>query len=87
MPLPRLGAFAIGAAPDRIRHAVGRAQVAVQERFLPQHRVVGYIADMIFDKELDYLGPLGANTPPMASNSVSVQLNFLRAGGRGRRGA
>ncbi|MFN4153309.1 MAG: LysR family transcriptional regulator [Paracoccaceae bacterium] len=47
---------------------------------LKAHRVVGYIADMIFDKELDYLGPLGANTPPMASNSVSVQLNLLRAG-------
>ncbi|MFN7224878.1 MAG: LysR family transcriptional regulator [Paracoccaceae bacterium] len=47
---------------------------------LQAHRVVGYIADMIFDKELDYLTGLGANTPPMASNSVSVQLNLLRAG-------
>ncbi|MDO8884913.1 MAG: LysR family transcriptional regulator [Pseudotabrizicola sp.] len=47
---------------------------------LRAHRVVGYIADMIFDKELDYLTGLGANAPAMASNSVSVQLNLLRAG-------
>lgn len=44
------------------------------------HRLVGYIPDMIFDKELDYLAEIGAGPPPLASNSVSVQLNFLRAG-------
>lgn len=44
------------------------------------HRLVGYIPDMIFDKELDYLAELGLAPPPLASNSVSVQLNFLRAG-------
>ena len=43
--------------------------------------IVGYIPDMIFDKELDYLGPLAAGGVPMASNSVSVQLQMLRAGG------
>lgn len=51
---------------------------------LPKHRFVGYIADMIFDKELDYLAEIGApqnqSSPPLASNSVSVQLNFLRQG-------
>ena len=47
---------------------------------LTGHRLVGYIPDMIFDKELDYLAELGLATPPLASNSVSVQLNFLRAG-------
>lgn len=40
--------------------------------------VVGYIPDMIFDKELDYLGALGAAGVQMASNSVSVQLQMLR---------
>lgn len=45
--------------------------------------VVGYIPDMIFDKELDYLGPLGAKGVQMASNSVSVQLQMLRQGGVG----
>ena len=47
---------------------------------LHQHRLVGYIADMIHDKELDYLTELGAQTVALASNSVSVQLNWLRAG-------
>lgn len=43
--------------------------------------VVGYIPDMIFDKELDYLGDLGAEGVQMASNSVVVQAMMLRAGG------
>ena len=47
---------------------------------LKPHRFVGYIPDMIFDKELDYLAGLGIAAPPLASNSVSVQLNFLRHG-------
>lgn len=47
---------------------------------LRQQRIVGYIPDMIFDKELDYLSGLGFGTVALASNSVSVQLNWLRAG-------
>lgn len=47
---------------------------------LGAHRLVGYIPDMIFDKELDYLAELGAGTVPLGSNSVSVQLMWLRAG-------
>ncbi len=47
---------------------------------LRAHRFVGYIPDMIFDKELDYLTQIGAAQPVLASNSVSVQLNFLRHG-------
>jgi DNA-binding transcriptional LysR family regulator len=47
---------------------------------LGAHRIVGYIPDMIFDKELDYLSEIGAGVVPLASNSVSVQLNWLRAG-------
>jgi DNA-binding transcriptional LysR family regulator len=47
---------------------------------LKSHRFIGYIPDMIFDKELDYLTELGIPPPPLASNSVSVQLNFLRHG-------
>ena len=42
--------------------------------------VVGYIPDMIFDAALDYLGPLADGGVQLASNSVTVQLQMLRAG-------
>lgn len=45
--------------------------------------VVGYIPDMIFDRELDYLDATGAKRVDLASNSVSVQLMMLRQGGVG----
>lgn len=45
--------------------------------------VVGYIPDMIFDKELDYLGDLGRDGVQLASNSVSVQMQMLRHAGVG----
>ncbi|AEI93438.1 MULTISPECIES: LysR family transcriptional regulator [Roseobacter] len=48
---------------------------------LARHNVVGYIADMIFDRELDYLEEIGLTKVPLASNSVSVQLNLIRQGG------
>lgn len=48
---------------------------------LAGHPVVGYIPDMIFDKELDYLSEIGAEKVTLASNSVSVQLGFLRERG------
>ncbi|MEP1767639.1 MAG: LysR family transcriptional regulator [Sulfitobacter sp.] len=47
---------------------------------LKSHRMVGYIPDMIFDRELDYLADLGAGRIALASNSVSVQVNMLRQG-------
>jgi DNA-binding transcriptional LysR family regulator len=47
---------------------------------LGAHRLIGYIPDMIFDRELDYLADLGIDAPPLASNSVSVQLNLIRQG-------
>ncbi len=47
---------------------------------LAQHRVIGYIHDMIFDKELDYLDALNVDRVPLSSNSFSVQLNFVRQG-------
>jgi DNA-binding transcriptional LysR family regulator len=48
---------------------------------LQGHRMVGYIPDMIFDKELDYLTGIGIEKVPLASNSVSVQFNWIRQGG------
>ena len=43
-------------------------------------KVVGYIPDMIFDSELDYLSELGLGRVDFASNSVPVQVAWLRAG-------
>ncbi len=43
-------------------------------------RMIGYIPDMIFDAELDYLAELGLTHVPLTSNSVSVQLNWARSG-------
>lgn len=47
---------------------------------LKGHKVVGYIQDMIFDKELDYLSETGLERVNLASNSVSVQINWIRHG-------
>jgi DNA-binding transcriptional LysR family regulator len=47
---------------------------------LTAHRIVGYIPDMIFDKQLDYLHEAGAEQISIASNSVSVQINLMRQG-------
>ncbi len=47
---------------------------------LKGHRIVGYIPDMIFDKELDYLSETGVERVNLASNSVSVQINWVRHG-------
>jgi DNA-binding transcriptional LysR family regulator len=45
---------------------------------LRRHRIVGYIPDMIFDRELDYMAETGAEGVDLASNSVPVQFNLLR---------
>ncbi|WP_025052722.1 LysR family transcriptional regulator [Sulfitobacter noctilucae] len=47
---------------------------------LKEHRIVGYIPDMIFDRELDYLADLGLGRVAVASNSVSVQSQMIRQG-------
>ncbi|MFD0858342.1 LysR family transcriptional regulator [Roseovarius aquimarinus] len=47
---------------------------------LGAHRIVGYIQDMIFDKELDYSAEVGLPPAQLASNSVSVQFNWIRQG-------
>ncbi len=57
----------------------GKAPVLAR-RDLQNHPIVGYIPDMIFDKELDYLQELGVPRIQLASNSVAVQLNAIRQG-------
>ncbi|SDW46094.1 transcriptional regulator, LysR family [Ruegeria halocynthiae] len=44
------------------------------------HRMIGYIPDMIFDRELDYLSDIGVERVALASNSVSVQLRQVSQG-------
>lgn len=45
---------------------------------LKGHKMIGYIPDMIFDSELDYLSDLGLTRVALASNSVPVQLRFAQ---------
>ncbi|PWE28793.1 LysR family transcriptional regulator [Maritimibacter sp. 55A14] len=53
-----------------------------QRADLRGHRIVGYIPDMIYDSELDYLTEMtGAERVALASNSVTVQLQWLAHGG------
>ncbi len=48
---------------------------------IKNHRMIGYIPDMIFDKELDYMEKAGDNlAADLTSNSFSVQLNWARRG-------
>ena len=47
---------------------------------LQGHRLIGYIPDMIFDRELDYLNDIGIDRVALASNSVSVQLRQVSLG-------
>ena len=83
---PEAGRLVVQKLTDyRLHLAASRSYLAAHPPIasrgdLKAHRLVGYIPDMIFDKELDYLAELGLAAPPLASNSVSVQLNFLRAG-------
>lgn len=42
--------------------------------------LIGYIPDMIFDREIDYLSEIGAEVVTFGSNSVSVQFNWVRQG-------
>ncbi len=62
------------------RGYLDRQGVPLTRDDLRRHRIVGYIPDMIFDKELDYLTDLGIGRVALTSNSVPVQLNWLRAG-------
>ncbi|MBC9248240.1 LysR family transcriptional regulator [Paracoccus sp. 11-3] len=47
---------------------------------LSGHRMISYIPDMIFDRELDYLSETGVESAAITSNSVSVQMQAIRAG-------
>jgi DNA-binding transcriptional LysR family regulator len=83
---PEAGRLTVQKLTDyRLHLAADRAYLArhppIRSRAdLTGHRIVGYIPDLIFDKELDYLAEVGIGPAQLTSNSVSVQLNWLRAG-------
>jgi DNA-binding transcriptional LysR family regulator len=83
---PETGRLTVQKLTDyRLHLAASRSYLAQHPEItcredLKSHRIVGYIADMIFDKELDYLGEVGTSAPDLSSNSVSVQTQLMRAG-------
>lgn len=82
---PETGRLTVQKLTDyRLHLAASRSYLAEHPVLGPDtlhlHRFVGYIPDLIFDKELDYLTEIGAPPVAFSSNSVSVQLNFLRQG-------
>lgn len=83
---PETGRLTVQKITDYHLHLATQAGVARhinRLEDLQRHPVVGYIPDMIFDRELDYLGALGLSAVHLASNAVSVQLQMLRQGGVG----
>ena len=82
---PDAGRLLVQKITDYHLHLAMRADLSPPDDLAKarDHAVVGYIPDMIFDKELDYLGLLGRGRVQMASNSVAVQLQMLRQGGIG----
>ncbi|MDO5704529.1 MAG: LysR family transcriptional regulator [Paracoccus sp. (in: a-proteobacteria)] len=83
---PETGRLVVQRLTDYRLHLAGHADYLaahppIRDRSdLRGHRFVGYIPDMIFDRELDYLAETGAETATFASNSVSVQMQAIRAG-------
>ncbi|MEL7459889.1 MAG: LysR family transcriptional regulator [Pseudomonadota bacterium] len=79
LTVQKIADYRLSLAADRAYLAEAPKVAGIED--LKAHAVVGYIPDMIFDKELDYLSAVGIDRPRLASNSVAVQLNLLRAGG------
>lgn len=83
---PTAGRLVVQKITDYKLHLAGaepylsRCQPVHEVADLSAHRIIGYIPDMIFDKELDYLGELGLERVPLASNSVAVQFHWIRQG-------
>ncbi|MYM54099.1 LysR family transcriptional regulator [Thalassovita mangrovi] len=84
---PTAGRLTVQKITDYKLHLAGARSYLIQHpkietlEDLRGHRVIGYIPDLIFDKELDYLAEAGIEKVNLASNSVSVQFNWVRSGG------
>jgi len=83
---PTAGQFHVEKITDYKLHIVGarpylRARPAIETiADLRAHRFIGYIPDMIYDAELDYLRDLELDRLALASNSVLVQLRLAAQG-------
>ncbi|MDA0963034.1 MAG: LysR family transcriptional regulator [Proteobacteria bacterium] len=83
---PTAGAFAVDRITDYRLHVVAARQYLrngapiTTPEDLKAHRFIGYIPDMIYDADLDYLGALGIDRVALASNSVPVQLRMCQQG-------
>mgnify|MGYP001815748787 CR=1 FL=1 len=82
---PATGRLTVQKITDYSLHLAMRADAVPLDSIedLKNRRIVGYISDMIFDKELDYLGEAGVGGVQLASNSVAVQLQMIRKAGVG----
>lgn len=83
---PQAGRLVVQRLTDYRLHLAGHedylaAHPAIRSREdLRGHRMIGYIPDMIFDRELDYLTETGSDFAQLTSNSVSVQMQAIRMG-------
>ncbi len=83
---PTAGQLAVQKITDYQLNLVGARQYLrrmpeiLSPKDLRGHRMIGYIPDMIYDAELDYLADLGVERVPLASNSVPVQLRMAYQG-------
>ena len=76
---PETGRFTVQKITDYKLHLAMRSDQPLPQSFadIKSVPVVGYIQDMIFDKELDYLDELHAPNVRLTSNSVTVQMHLL----------
>ncbi len=83
---PTAGQLLVQKITDYKLHLVGtrrylrRHDEILKVEDLKSHRMIGYIPDMIFDQELDYLKDIGVPRVSLSSNSVSVQLRHATNG-------
>lgn len=79
---PKAGRLSVQKITDYKLHLAAHRDIAEPGNLgaLKHQGLVGYIQDMIFDKELDYLSGLTTQGVPMTSNSASVQVQMLRQG-------
>ena len=83
---PTAGQLLVQKITDYHLHLVGAERYLAQAPAirgiddLQGHQMIGYIPDMIFDAELDYLRELRLQRLHLASNSVPVQLQMVARG-------